>query len=178
MKSNDDLTGSLSPTDNTSYSTSTITSDDEVIPGVFIDVLGVWITGALSLLGVAGNGLSFVVLQRTFGRSPMFYVLRIMSLSDSAFLLTVFMAQTAVNLHPITGLFEVCFLYRGYVQFTVWPVLMTTQMTTVWLTVLVSCERYVAICFPLKAAYICTISKVRVSVVLIGVVSVLFNIPR
>ena len=52
------------------------------------------------------------------------------------------------------------------------------QMTTVWLTVLVSGERYVAICRPLHAATVCTVSRVRLAVLSIVVVSILFNVPR
>jgi len=51
-------------------------------------------------------------------------------------------------------------------------------MTTVWLTVLVSGERYVAICRPLHAATVCTVSRVRLAVLSIVVVSILFNVPR
>lgn len=144
----------------------------------FIDVLGVWITGVVSLLGLGGNCLSFIVLQRAFGRSPMFFVLRVLSISDSAFLVSVFTVQTVVNVHayPVTGLELLS--CRSHIQFLVWPVMMTTQMTTVWLTVLVSCERWVAICHPLQAASICTLSKVRSGVAIITITSIVFNIPR
>jgi len=32
-----------------------------------------------------------------------------------------------------------------------WPVVCTAQTATIWLTVLISSERYVAICAPLRA---------------------------
>lgn len=152
--------------------------EDGEMADKFIDVLGVWITGVVSLLGLGGNCLSFIVLQRAFGRSPMFFVLRILSISDSAFLVSVFTAQTVVNVHayPVTGLELLS--CRSHVQYLVWPIMMTTQMTTVWLTVLVSCERWVAICHPLQAAAICTLSKVRSAVAVITVTSIVFNIPR
>jgi len=140
----------------------------------FNDVVGVWMTGAVSLVGLAGNVLSFVVLQRAFGQSPMFYVLRVLSISDSAFLMCVLATHTVVNLPPVLHLSAV----RSGIQYVVWPVLMTTQMTTVWLTVLVSAERFVAICYPLRAAYMCTVTSVRRAVSVIAVVSVLFNVPR
>jgi len=51
-------------------------------------------------------------------------------------------------------------------------------MSTVWLTVLVSCERYVAICRPLDVASVCTVSRVRRAVVAILFSSIVFNVPR
>jgi len=93
------------------------------------DVIGIWLTGCICLLGVAGNVISFVVLQRAFGvQSPMFHVLRAMSVSDSVFLLAVFVVQSAVNAYQYFGLQHLAENYRGYVQYGVWPLLMTTQV--------------------------------------------------
>ena len=142
------------------------------------DIMGVWVTGGVCLLGLTGNVLSFIVLLLTFAHSPMFYVLRAVAVSDTVFLLCVLLIQTLVNLYPTTGLLRNCLMYRGYIQVAAWPVLMMTQMSTVWLTVLVSIERYIAVCFPLVAASYCTLPKVRRAVCTIFVVSVLYNIPR
>ena len=95
------------------------------------DVIGIWLTGCVCLLGVAGNVVSFVVLRRAFGQqSPMFHVLRAMSVSDSVFLLAVFTVQSAVNASQYFGLQHVADNLRGYVQYGVWPLLMTTQVST------------------------------------------------
>ena len=144
----------------------------------FITVCGIWITGLCCLLGIAGNALSFVVLVRAFGKSPMFFVLRAVAVSDAVFLTCVFIIQTLVNLHPHTGLFKLCNDYRGYIQYSVWPILMITQMSTVWLTILVSVERYIAICFPLKSAYLLSLSHIKRAVTIVFLVSVLYNVPR
>ena len=122
--------------DSINGSSSAATSDEGDNPTaeymVLNDVVGIWITGCICLLGLTGNCISFVVLQRTFGsNSPMFYVLRAMSVSDAVFLLTVFTVQTAVNIHSGPSLLQTLYKYRGYVQYIVWPVLMTTQ---VWLS--------------------------------------------
>jgi len=94
------------------------------------DVIGIWMTGCICLLGVAGNVVSFVVLKRAFGeQSPMFHVLRAMSVSDSVFLLAVFTVQSAVNASQYFGLQHVVENFRGYVQYGVWPLLMTTQVS-------------------------------------------------
>ena len=145
---------------------------------LFSDILGVWITGIFCLLGFTGNILSFIVLLRAFGRSPMFFVLRAVAVSDGVFLFCVFFIQTMVNVYPKIGILEWCHTYRAYIQCYVWPILMTTQMSTVWLTVLVSLERYVAICYPLRAASICTMSKLRRAVTATFTISILYNIPR
>ena len=144
----------------------------------FINVMGIWITGMFCLLGFVGNVLSFIVLVRAFGKSPMFYVLRAVAVSDAFFLFSVFVIQFVVNVYPYTGMLQWCFDYRGYIQYLIWPVLMMTQMSTVWLTVLVSMERYIAICFPLRSASMCTFAKVRRCVIAIFIFSFLFNIPR
>ena len=142
------------------------------------DIVGVWITGVFCIMGLVGNIISFLVLSKAHGHSPMFFVLRAVAISDAVFLFGVFVLQSVVNIYHWTGVCKWCFLYRGYMQFSFWPILMITQMTTVWLTVLVSLERYVAICFPLNSATICTMSKVRKAVFLIYTTSILYNIPR
>ena len=104
------------------------TSND--LEALMNDVIGIWMTGCVCLLGVAGNIVSFVVLTRAFGaHSPMFHVLRALSVSDSVFLLAVFTVQSAVNAYQYFGLQHLAENYRGYVQYVVWPLLMTTQVS-------------------------------------------------
>jgi len=118
--------GSADNLDNNNSSMSGTTKDVEALMN---DVIGIWMTGCICLLGVAGNVVSFVVLKRAFGvQSPMFHVLRAMSVSDSVFLLAVFTVQSAVNAYQYFGLHHLAENYRGYVQYGVWPLLMTTQV--------------------------------------------------
>ena len=144
----------------------------------FAEITGVWVTGFFCILGLIGNILSICVLGRAHAKSPMFYVLRAVAVSDTILLLAVFIIMTLVNLHNFISALDAVAQFTGYIQQTIWPILMMAQMTTVWLTVLVSGERYVAVCQPLKAASICTIPKVRRAVILVFVSSITFNIPR
>ena len=49
---------------------------------------------------------------------------------------------------------------------------------SVYLTLCVSVERYVAVCLPLKARAICTFGRARCYVISLGVFAFLYNIPR
>jgi hypothetical protein len=162
----DDSSG-FSESDNTSSNSSALWEHD-----VLGDVIGVWLSGVICLLGLAGNIVSVAVLFKAFGQSPMFYVLRAVAIADGVFLLMVFLLNTVMNLCSA----ETC--HRSYVQFIFWPVLMTAQMLTVWLAVLVSAERFVAICHPLLTASLCTMRRARRSIAVMLVACIVFNVPR
>ncbi len=55
---------------------------------------------------------------------------------------------------------------------------MIAQTGSVYLTLCVSIERYVAVCLPLRARSICTFGRARCFVVLIGLFAVLYNVTR
>lgn len=153
------------------------TGEDE--HALWTNVIGVWLTGVICILGLAGNVASFIVLWRAFGHSPMFYVLRATSLADCVFLLTVFVLNTVLNACHDTGPVAVwCDAAAGYIQWAIWPVLMTSQMLTVWLAVLVSGERFIAICYPLKSASFCTLARARRYVIILTAISIVYCIPR
>ncbi len=55
---------------------------------------------------------------------------------------------------------------------------MIAQTGSVYLTLCVSVERYVAVCLPLKARAICTFGRARTYVLVIGFLAFCYNIPR
>lgn len=55
---------------------------------------------------------------------------------------------------------------------------MIAQTASVYLTLCVSMERYVAVCLPLRARAICTFGRARSYVLLIGLLAFCYNIPR
>ena len=50
-------------------------------------------------------------------------------------------------------------------------------MTSTWLTVTMATERYLAICHPLRAQYIITLTRTKVAIALVYIFSAVFNIP-
>ena len=59
-----------------------------------------------------------------------------------------------------------------------WPLVHVSQMWTVWITVLVAFNRYVAICRPFQAIRVCTMRQARLQVFAGAVVIIVYNIPR
>ena len=65
-----------------------------------------------------------------------------------------------------------------YITPAVYPIGMIAQTGSVYLTICVTLERYVAICLPLKARYLCTFGRAKVCVAGICLLASLYNIPR
>jgi len=60
----------------------------------------------------------------------------------------------------------------------VYPVGLIAQTGSVYLTLTVTLERYVAVCHPLRARSLCTYGRARIYVLLIVVFAVIYNLPR
>ncbi len=59
-----------------------------------------------------------------------------------------------------------------------YPLGMIAQTGSVYLTLVVTIERYVAVCQPLRARYLCTYGRARLYVAVVGLFATLYNIPR
>ena len=60
----------------------------------------------------------------------------------------------------------------------VWPFICCAQTMSIWLTVLICTERYLAVCRPLETNAIRSIPRIRVAVFIITIVSILYNVPK
>ena len=65
-----------------------------------------------------------------------------------------------------------------YITPWVYPVGMIAQTGSVYLTICVTIERYVAVCLPLKARYLCTFGRAKIYVAGVGLGAVLYNLTR
>lgn len=142
-------------------------------------ILYVVIFGLICVFGIIGNILSFVVLRWERHSHVATFLLQVMACADNLFLLTTGFSQmsTALTLyfnshseydHPI----------MAYVTVFVWPLVHITQMWTIWITVVIAFNRYVAICLPFQAPLVCTMKQARIQVSVIAFVIVLYNVPR
>lgn len=99
-----------------------------------------------------------------------------MACVDNLFLLTAGFSQISSALTLYMG--DLTNPLVAYVTVIVWPLVHITQLWTVWITVMVAFNRYIAICRPFQAARLCTMKQARMQVIALGAVTLLYNVPR
>ena len=137
------------------------------------------ITGTLSLLGLAGNTLSVIILHRDKGNEVANLLLQVLALADNALLFTSIIVLSimwgALLYFNATDAFETISPYfMKYVQ----PIGYMTKTCAIWMTVLLAVNRYIVIKKPLEAHRICTLWKARLQISVVVIFSVVWNLPR
>ncbi|KAK7481328.1 hypothetical protein BaRGS_00027408, partial [Batillaria attramentaria] len=131
------------------------------------------LTAIVTGLGLVGNALAVMVLTRRTMHTSTNCFLTALAIWDSVVLLHSLLLMSLGEIVP--GFFTHAL---PYVIVYLYPVALVAQTATVWLTVSFTVERYIAVCHPLKAASMCTIQRARIVIVIISVISVLYNMPR
>ena len=134
------------------------------------------ITNTIVILGLIGNILTIVILSQRAMRSSTNYYLSALAVWDSIVLICTglligLQGILANDSYYMTTVF-------AYVVSYIYPLALVAQTATIWLTVSFTVERYIAVCHPLKAASMCTISRAKIVIAGVSLGSTLYNIPR
>jgi len=153
---------------------------------VFRIVVDICIVGMLCLIGFIGNSLTFVILRGDRDKqSTTNWLLQTLAVVDIVYLIACVLIQPVKAIHELGPKTE---WRRGsassafHVTFThlepyIWPLASIAQTVTVWVVVLVTVDRYIAICMPLRSK-IRTLRRVRVAVAVVVTSAILYNVPR
>ncbi|XP_069142749.1 sex peptide receptor-related protein 2-like isoform X4 [Argopecten irradians] len=127
----------------------------------------------ICISGIVGIILTVLVLSR-----------KNMCTSTNCYLISLSIADLGFLVILSTKFLE--YRIEGYYQFHVFDIyftyaqifLHTFLLASVWLTVMLAIERYIAICHPLRAISICTVRRARIIIVVIFVFSFYCRVPN
>ncbi|CAG5129414.1 unnamed protein product [Candidula unifasciata] len=124
-------------------------------------VSGLIIYPILCITGILGNTLSLIVLSH-----------KDMATSTNIYLLG------KLSMWVMYGLILVCVaIYKPCINATSFLYPQVSVCVTAWLTVAVSMDRYISVCYPSTSKTLCTIPKARTVVVSVFFIMILISIP-
>lgn len=129
----------------------------------------------LCCFGLVGNTLSAIVLTRKPMRSSTYSYLCGLSVCD---FLVVLFSLLLVMYDVRTDQDSWYAKIYPYMFPWVHPAAFTFQVTSVWLTLAFTVDRYIMICHPFKAEPYCTISRARKVIVALYFFGICFNMPK
>ncbi|ELU14310.1 hypothetical protein CAPTEDRAFT_183437 [Capitella teleta] len=134
--------------------------------------------GLVCAFGLVGNALSIAVLHKYSRNSVATYLLKALAVMDNLFLASAVVVQMCPAMAMHFGQTERLQQIYSFMQTFAWPLVHMIQMGTVWMLVVVACNRYIAVCLPLKAGHLCTKGKVQVQIIVLAVTIFVYNVPR
>lgn len=141
-------------------------------------VHGVLLNG-VGCAGLLGNALAGAVLSRPQMRSSTHWLLAALAACDSALIVASILLFGLPGVYPYTGALR--HYYRSVsprLAPYAFPLALVAQTMSVYLTLIVTLERWVAVCHPLRARALCTPSRARLYVLATFVFSLAYNVPK
>ena len=124
-----------------------------------IDVL---IVGPTCLAGLIGNTLAIIVMRIDNANKMVSFLLKALALADNAYLISCLLLQTLKAISECSNWIPSLESTYHYVEPYIWPFASITQTTAVWVVVLVTADRYLAICKPFDKAKYLSSQKTRI----------------
>lgn len=142
-----------------------------VVHGVLLNGIGAG--------GLLGNALAVLVLSRPQMRSSINCLLVGLAACDTALILTSVLLFGLTAVYPYTGrlryyYYHVCPHLTPYA----YPLANVAQTMSVYLTLIVTVERWVAVCHPFRAKALCTSSRARWYVLGTALFALAYNAPK
>ena len=141
-------------------------------------VVDIFIVGFLCGFGLLGNALSIAVLRRDRDRrNTTNWLLQALAVADTLYLIACVFIQVVNGVRQFTPWCPGLPRLFPYMEPYIWVFASIAQTITVWLVMLVTVDRYIAVCKPLKTQ-LRTIQRAQLGVGIIVILGIIYNIPR
>ena len=136
------------------------------------------IVGLICTLGFIGNVLSFITFTLMRRHNSSVFLFRTLAIADSLLLIGVFIHYVPDTIIEYVGYSSP--LYDKVNTFIIlcFPVVLTVQLNVIWMAVLLAINRYIAVCKPLVASRLCSVSNTRKQLCSVLGFSLLVMAPR
>lgn len=135
--------------------------------------------GIMCVLGLCGNTISILVLQKDRHNRVAVFLLQSLALADNSILCISFITLSVVyGLEHVVARDELFNYFKHIALKYTSPLGNIALSIGIWLTVLLAINRYIAVCRPFKAKRWLTMTIARVQVAVVVTLSVVLNIPR
>lgn len=135
------------------------------------------VIGAFCVFGLIGNVTSFVVFCKHKDSAAAIFLLQCMAVVDSLLLIVAVVVYALPSVYPYTGHLKSVYESFDYIVY-IWPPALICHTVTIWLTVLVTVNRYNAVCRAIEEFGKKTMRRAQVQVVTVVTLAALYNIPR
>lgn len=143
---------------------------DFVVEAVFM--------GALCLFGFAGNTVATLCLRRDRSKTATPFLLVSLEVADTLFLVAVFGLRVLTSIDTFALRLRWLDPAVPFIGKFVYPTALVAETGTIYLTILVTVNRYISVCWPYRASDWCSVRCARRHVAAVVVFSVAFNVPR
>ena len=137
-------------------------------------VLELGLSLPMAVLGIVGNILALVVLRRYKHRQTTTVLFQALAVADILVLVSGIVVRSARLIYPRSSFYT----WFHYMCRWMYPTNYFIRLIDTWITVLLTVDRFIAVCHPLQATRMCTMKRTYYSLVAVVVHSFLFSLPR
>ncbi|ELU09644.1 hypothetical protein CAPTEDRAFT_119062 [Capitella teleta] len=136
------------------------------------------IMGILCLFGFCGNTMSMICLSKDKSKTATPFLLISLEVADTLFLVTVLILRVLTSIHTFSDAMPSLQEAFPYLAKFIFPCALISETATIYLTLLVTVNRYISVCMPYEASDLCSMQHARKHVILVSFFSIIYNIPR
>ena len=140
---------------------------------LFRFICEVGISFPIAVFGICGNILAFVVLCRQKQRLTTSVLLQALAVADTLVLISAILLRSMryVGWDAFDNVYD-------YIFVILYPCVYFFRLADTWLIVILTIDRYIAVCHPLQAQHVCTLRRTYFNICVITLVTLVFSLPR